>query len=221
MASELLSLYQIVEHYRLQSFQPESAFNRLYQLAVRGFKKLEMVCSGVKKTEELEVSAAKIAYLPDGLLTLLSVYKLTDNGEKIEIPKNNNLSNHNSTSEERTTGKSSCDDSWSYSVDVENSRIVFPYNFSETVVYADFISMYEDVCDDIMVAPEIEEALIAWLRWQDNLDKAGRLQTANHRGEFYNELRVAKRMLNRFNIKDILSWQRNKKTAYRYGREDY
>lgn len=197
-----LSLTQIVHSYISQWEKPESSFRRLYSTGLRGYKFCELHGSGTPKTVTLEVLSNKTAILPDNCLSVLNIGFLNASGELINIKRNEELTLSKSTATDRTEQKTECEsvEETGYRIDYDNSRIVLPFDFRYDELVAEYLPVFEETNEDLIIADQFEETLIEWIGWKDKTQSPQ--DRANHERLFWNHFRIAKRSMKPFNIRE-------------------
>lgn len=197
-------LDEVINQYLSQYRLPDSAYDRVAQLAIRGRKELHLHSCGKPTTVELEVLANKTAKLPCDLLNVLGVS--IDNGES------------------NFTILTETDDLYlenGYNIDHENRYIRFGTAFTENVVLLEYLPQASQD-GDYMVHPLFVEPLINYIIWQDGRGDKRVSAGQNRENErvYYNSLRLARRAVKPFNLDQaFLSYKRilnNALGAYRW-----
>lgn len=197
-------LDEVVNQYLSQFRLPDSAYDRVAQIAIRGRKELHLHSCGKPVTIELEVLANKTVKLPCDILNVLSVS--IDNGDS-------NL-----------TILTETDDLYienGYNIDHENMYLRFGTAFTEKSVLVECL-LQASQDGDYLVHPIFVEPLINFIIWQDNRGDRRVPAGVNRENErlFYNSLRLARRAIKPFNLDQaFLSYKRilnNALGAYRW-----
>lgn len=184
---EFIYLDEIINQYLSQYRLPESAYDRIAQLAIRGRKELHLHSCGHPLTETKEVQSDKTITLSAGWLNLLSVGYRNSDGKLIYLEENDDLTLQNTYRLERETG-----------------IVYLPSEFSESEL--EVVTLPQATQDgDYLVHPLFVEALIKWIVWEDGLGnpKISGSTSAENERRYYNALRHARRAVKPFSLDQV------------------
>lgn len=223
----VLTLDQIVSSYLSQFERPQSEYRRIYDIALRGFRFMELHSTGVPLTVELDVAANKTATLPATVLSVLEVGYQDSDGIIIPLTENKNMTLLNSTSATRATGipadsattvqlypeDSRLQLGNSYKVDYEHSVIILDYDFSETTIIVKALEMFAEQSEEYAVNQFFEESLLAFISWHDS-KRAKNTQADRqlNRQDFFNELSNARKAINGLSLMEIYTSYRREQS---------
>lgn len=202
--NDYLSLTSVVQSYISRSEKPESSFRRLYEIALGGFKWMQLHSTGVPATVEVDVLSNKTAILPNDFLSVINLGKLTSDGSTQDLFQNSDLSILNTTDDERGGERVSYNNIDCYRIDYAAKRVVLNPDFDGDVLVLEYLPVFSESSDDYAVNPFAEEALISYIRWQDSIYDA-KLKSERHinRKDFFSEYHNAKRAINKITRTDL------------------
>lgn len=203
MNDATLTLDEITNWY-LDSHQlPQSQFDRISRLAIRGYRLFYRDSTGFPMTVTLTVQANGTAVLPVNALNKISVGVLNNRGEIASLTYDPLLSSFDaeaSTRESQTTietlitneeyliaaqelqgglvplygygqyGVGGTGTIGFYNIDWQQRVMIFNFGFCPSTVEFVYLGLpCEDGC--YLIHPFFQEALLAWMNWQDILPK--------------------------------------------------
>jgi len=225
----MLTLDNIVSSYLSANERPQSEYRRLYDIALRGFKFMQLHKTGLPETVELDVLANKTATLPADVLTVIEIGWQDDTGHIVPLTQNSSMTMLNSTSTTRLSQAQIPNPAtttttnlvpvvgdriqlgYSYKIDYDNSRIVLDYDFPESTIVVKYLPMFSEQSEDYVVSEFFEEALIAFLYWQDSKRaKNTNADREQNRRDFYNEFRIASQAIQPFSLRELYETYKRK-----------
>lgn len=225
----MLTLDQIVSSYLSQHERPAGEYRRLYDIALRGYKFMQLHSVGLPETVELTVLSNKTAVLPATVLSVLEVGWQDNTGHIVPLTQNSSMTMLNSTSTTRlsqaqipnpaTTTTTSLIPAvgdriqlgYSYKIDYDNLRIVLDYDFPESTVVVKYLPLFSESSQDYVVSEYFEEAILAFLSWQDSKRaKNTNADREQNRRDFYNEYRIANQSVKHFSLRELYETHKRK-----------
>lgn len=227
----MITLDEIINGYMLQNELPQAMEYRIEQLAIRGYRQLHYHAIGLPKQETLDILANGTACLPCDFLTKLRIGPINGRGEIQAMVDNGILSlkskkpndaltpelnandlyydtNYNYPNFQMQLGVGSLNNIGAYRIDYESNMVIFETNSRLNDIQIEYLPMVEEA-DGYVVHPFFQEALIAWLKWQDSI---GRPKFANERAinerDFDNAYHKARRAMKPFNVGDMYNQYR-------------
>lgn len=203
MNGATLILDEITNWYLDQNNLPQSQFDRISRLAIRGYRLFYRDSTGFPMTTTLTVQANGTAVLPVNALNKISVGILNNRGELASLTYDPLLSSFDataSTRQQQTTvetlitnqelvvgiqelqaglvpllgygqfGVGGTGTIGFYNIDWQQRVMIFNFGFCLPTVEFVYLGLpCEDGC--YLIHPFFQEALIAWIAWQDMLGK--------------------------------------------------
>ena len=225
----MLTLDQLISSYLSQHERPQAEYRRLYDLALRGFKYMQLHSTGLPTTIELDVLANKTAVFPADVLSVIEVGWQDDTGHIVPLTQNSSMTTLNSTSTTRLADAQLADPAvntvtslvptqgdriqlgYSYKIDYENSIIVLDYDFPESTIVVKYLPMFSEQSEDYVVSEYFEEAILAYLQWQDSKRiKNTAADRQMNRADFFNELRIARQAMQSFSLRELYEVHKRK-----------
>ena len=226
-----IGLKEIVSQYLSSSDMSSHAFQRLYQIGIRGVREFNTDIFGAVKTVLLDVAPNKTVEFPEDCVTYLKVGYLDVNGNLIcfarqrsfnHCHEENILSNSGRINSDfhnvwvnyygengfvNIAGSGSVFGTVGYTVEEEKNYIRLESGFSKSQIALEYISTGLDCdLDDYMIDVRASECFVCYIRWkdsQDNRKKFGRNEIEQLKREYYREKKLAKIKINPVRIADM------------------
>lgn len=244
----LLDLDEIINAYLLQHQMPQSKYNRISSIAIRGWRLFYRDATGYPQTVTLPVQANNTAVLPAGALNKISVGVLNNRGEITSLVYDQLLGTGQlesagrmgqTTVQTEITGEDilfSLQDSQNigyvgyygygqfgsgaqpvigyYNIDWQHRVMVF--NFGQlqfSSVEFTFLGLPD--CNGIyLIHPFFEEAMIAYINWQDSIGNIKKGDRDRNKRDFDIQFANARRSVTPFDVSDMYNvWRQGNRLA--------